>query len=70
MAMGWRVTNQRTQDNLNQQGTFEQVWIVTFTVEPEGVVGQVTIPVRFYTAEYVAAEIEKQAAAIKEVHAL
>lgn len=70
MAMGWRVTGQRQQDNLTPQGVFEPVWIVSFTVEPEGVVGSVTIPVRFYTPEYVQDEIDKQATAIKAVHAL
>lgn len=70
MALGWRITGQRQQDNLTPQGTFEPVWIVTFVVDPEGVVGSATIPARFYNAEYVKTELDRQAAAIKEVHAL
>jgi len=70
MAMGWHVTGQRQQDNLTPQGVFEPVWIVTFVTDPEGVTGNVTVPARFYTAEYVQQQIDVAAANIKAVHAL
>lgn len=70
MAMGWHVTGQRQQDNLTPQGVFEPVWIITFVVDPENVVGQVTVAERFYNAEYVEQTINAKVEAIKGVQAL
>lgn len=70
MAMGWHVTGQRQQDRLTEQGVFEPVWIITYTTDPEGITGSVTVAARFYEPEYVASEIENQVAKNKAVHAL
>lgn len=70
MAMGWRVISQRSQDNLTPQGTFEPVWIITYTTDPEGVTGTLTVPDRLYDAEYVQSSIDAAVAKIKAIHNL
>lgn len=70
MAMGWRVVNQRSQDNLTPQGTFEPVWVVTYVTEPEGVTGTLTVTDRLYSPEYVGQAIDEAVAKIKAVHNL
>lgn len=70
MAMGWRVTNQRAQDELTPSGDFQPVWVITYVTDPEGVVGTVKIPSRLYTAEYVQEQIEQQVSVNKAVHNL
>lgn len=70
MAMGWRVINQRPQSNLTPQGTFEDVWVITYTTDPEGITGTITVPSRLYEEEYVRNAIEAQVQVNKAIHNL
>jgi hypothetical protein len=67
MAQEWRVTAQRQTDILTPQGTFETSMEVTFEVLPEGITGQVTVPLRLYTEDYVRDLIQARTDAIKAV---
>lgn len=67
MAQEWRVTAQRQTDILTPQGTFETSMEVTFEVLPEGITGQVTVPLRLYTEDYVRDLIQSRTDAIKAV---
>jgi hypothetical protein len=70
MATDWQVTAQRQTDVLTPQGTFETVMEVNFQTIPEGITGQVVIPLRVYEADYVATQIDNRVAAIKAVQQL
>lgn len=70
MATDWQVTAQRQTDVLTPQGTFETVMEVNFQTIPEGITGQVVIPLRVYEADYVASQIDARVAAIKAVQSL
>jgi hypothetical protein len=70
MATDWQVTAQRQTDVLTPQGTFETVMEVNFQTIPEGITGQVSIPLRVYEADYVASQIDNRVAAIKAVQSL
>lgn len=70
MATDWQVTAQRQTDILTPQGTFETVMEVNFATIPEGITGQVVIPLRVYEADYVATQIDNRVAAIKAVQNL
>jgi hypothetical protein len=67
MAAGWRVVQQRAQDELTPAGTFEAVWVVTYVTDPEGITGSVKVPGRLYTEEYVRDAIENIVARNKAV---
>lgn len=62
MGMAWRVLSQRSQDVLTPQGTFEPVWVITYTTIPDGVTGTITVPSRLYTEDYVREQIDLLAA--------
>jgi hypothetical protein len=70
MATDWQVTAQRQTDILTPQGVFETVMEVNFQTIPEGITGQVVIPLRVYEADYVASQIDNRVAAIKAVQRL
>lgn len=70
MATDWRVTAQRQTDQLTPQGTFETVMEVNFETIPDGITGQVVIPLRAYDADYVASAIDARVATIKAVQSL
>lgn len=70
MATEWRVTAQRQTDRLTPQGTFESVMEVNFETTPEGITGQLIVPLRVYTPDFVASEIDNRVAAIKAVQSL
>jgi hypothetical protein len=70
MAMGWRVISQRSQDNLTPQGTFEPVWVITYSTDPEGITGTISVPARLYTEDYVRDAIDAIVATNKAVHNL
>lgn len=70
MAMEWRVTGQRQTDVLTPGGTFESSMEVNFEVFPEGTTGQIVVPIRLYTAEYVSELIQARVDAIKAVAGL
>lgn len=60
MAQGWRVIGQRQMSDLTPQNTFETVAVVQFQLD-SGTVGEVKIPVRLYTPEYVQEQVGKLA---------
>jgi hypothetical protein len=68
--MGWRVVNQRSQDELTPSGDFQPVWVVTYVTDPEGVTGTVKVPARLYTEEYVRDTIQGLVDVNKAVHNL
>lgn len=70
MATTWRITAQRQADVLTPQGTFDSVMEINFETIPEGIPGQVIVPLRVYSADYVANQVENRVAAIKAVQAL
>lgn len=70
MAMGWRVVNQRSQEDLTPAGTFEPVWVITYVTDPEGITGTVKVPSRLYSEDYVRDQIEHLVARNKAVHNL
>lgn len=70
MATDWQVTAQRQVDELTAQGTFETMMEVNFQTIPEGITGQIKVPIRLYEPDYVASQIDGRVAAIKAVHNL
>lgn len=70
MAAEWTVGPQRQTDILTPQGTFDTSMEVSFTVLPEGITGQVTVPLRLYTQDYVRDLIQARVDAIKAVASL
>lgn len=70
MATDWRVTAQRQTDVLTAQGTFEPTMEVNFETLPEGITGQVSVPLRIYSADTVQSLIEQRVADIKAVQSL
>lgn len=70
MAQDWRVGPQRQTDVLSPQGNFVTSMEVSFEVLPEGITGQVTVPLNVYTPEYVRDLIQARVDAIKAVQAL
>lgn len=67
MGAGWRVVQQRAQDELTPAGTFEPVWVITYVTDPEGITGSVKVPSRLYTEEYVREVIESIVARNKAI---
>ena len=67
MAAGWRVVQQRSQDELSAAGVFEPVWIVTYVTDPEGITGTVKVPARLYAEDYVRDAIESIVARNKAI---
>lgn len=70
MATNWRVTSQAQRDELTDGGSFEPHMEVNFRTIPEDVAGQIKVPMRLYKAEYVASEIDRVVATMKEVQNL
>jgi len=60
MAMKWMVTYQRQTERLNDGGSFEQIVKVGFALA-SGTKGEVEIPQRLYTPEYVQAQVDSAA---------
>ena len=70
MAAGWRVVAQRSQETLTPQGSFEPVWVITYTTDPEGITGTITVPERLYSEEYVRNKLDELVARNKAVQNL
>lgn len=70
MAVNYEVTSQQQSQNLDASGALVDVMRVNYIVIPEGVAGSVTVPLKDYGPETVAAAIEPQVALVKSVAAL
>lgn len=70
MATNWRVTGQRQIDDLTANGSFEPAMEVNYETIPDGVQGMVKVPLRYYTADFVRAEIDKRVNEIQSVQNL
>jgi hypothetical protein len=70
MATTWRTLGQRQESAITDQGAFEEVMVVSFETVPGQVKGSVTIPMRFYNADYVRDVIEDRVGNINAVGSL
>lgn len=74
MADNWHVTSQRETEQLNPAGTgFEQVWVVTFTVDTgpsAGTSASVVVPAAQYNGPYVSDQIDAKVAAMDAIAGL
>lgn len=70
MATNWEVTTQRQGEELNGAGVFVPVMEIHFATIPEGIPGNIKVPLNIYTAEYVAQQIDSLVARIKAVQTL
>jgi hypothetical protein len=70
MATTWRILSQRQESAINDQGAFEEVMVVSFETVPGQVKGAVTIPMRFYNADYVRDVVEDRVGNINAVGSL
>lgn len=70
MAADYEITSQQQGNDLDVSGALIDVMRVNFVVIPEQVAGSVTVPLRNYNPETVAAAIQPQVDLIKAVAAL
>lgn len=70
MATNWRVTTQRQIDQLTPQGSFEPAMEVHFETVPDGIPGQITVPMRQYTADFVREEIDRRVGTVQAIQNL
>lgn len=68
MSESWQVVSQRQTSTL-LNGEFTEAMVVTFRTAA-GVVGNVTVPLAQYTAQYVKQLIDARVAEIGSVHSL
>lgn len=67
MATNWRVTNQVPRQELLKSGQFEAGWDVFYETIPEGISGDVWVPKRLYTEDYVRGLIDTEVVALKAI---
>jgi hypothetical protein len=70
VATNWKVVNQVPRQELLQSGQFESGWDVFYETIPEGIRGDIWVPKRHYTAEYVAQQIDQEVNALKNIASL
>lgn len=70
MATTWRILAQRQIDNLTPQGTFEPSMQIDFETIPEGIAGQVVVPLRQYTEQFVRESIDSRVGVMQAVQNL
>lgn len=61
MAARWRVTNNVFREDLDSSGKFVPSREISFEILDNGHTGQVIIPIRLLTPEYVAGVVQDQA---------
>lgn len=70
MATNWKVVSQVPRDELLATGSFESGWDVYYETIPEGVRGNVWVPKRLYTADYVRDQIDQEVSALQAIQGL
>lgn len=70
MAVNWEVVSQRQTEELTPQGSFEANMEINFRTIPEHIPGQVKVPLRLYTGDYVRSVIDPLAETMQSVQKL
>lgn len=70
MATKWEVTSQNQRDELTDGGRFEPHMEINFRTIPEGIRGQVIVPVRLYNVDYVRSLIDPMVENMQAIQSL